>query len=258
MNQLTVLGGSAAGIGTGQGCSGYLLHVDGTNIVLDLGPSTLIELRKHTDFRTLDGIVISHLHMDHLLDVFILRFMLKYNPEKPAKKLPLYLPPDGLAFMAKAADLWATEPDEVEDYFTEVFDMREYDPADSLIIGPATITFAETVHVIPCWAMRVSTADGDLLYTADTGTDAGLDAFAQGAALIVADAAAGENAPDDVKRMVHYDAAAAAGLAERAETPHLVLSHQWEELDPLRNLELARQHYQGRISVAQPGLVVSW
>lgn len=257
MNQLTVLGGSAAGIGTGQGCSGYLLNIDGTEIVLDLGPSTVIELRKHTDYRKLDAIVISHLHMDHVLDLFILRFMLNYNPVKPDRKIPLFLPPNGLAFMAKAAELWATEPDEVAGYF-ECFEMHEYDPDASLQIDPATITFTETVHVIPCWAMRVHTPEGDLVYTADSGTDANLSAFAKDAAVVVADSASDESMPELVRRTIHFDARAAAELATMAEAQHLVLSHQWEELDPLKNLEIARQHFQGRISVAEPGLSLTW
>lgn len=258
MNQLTILGGSAAGVGTGQGCSGYLLNIDDIEVILDLGPSTLIELRKHTDYRKLDAIVISHLHMDHLLDLFILRFMLNYNPVKPERKIPLYLPPDGLAFMSKAAELWATDQDDVSTYFSGVFEMSEYDPEKSIEIGPATIHFTPTVHVIPCWAMRVQTADGDLVYTADSGTDADLSEFARGAALVIADSASNETMPEFVRRTIHFDARAAAELATRAEALHLVLSHQWEELDPLKNLEIARQHFQGRISVAEPGLVLTW
>lgn len=259
MNQLTVLGGSAAGIGTDQGCSGYLLDIDETQIVLDLGPSTLIELRKHTDYRKLDGIVISHLHMDHLLDLFILRFMLNYNPVKPERKIALYLPPDGLAFMAKAAELWATEGDDVETYFSDVFEMTEYDPKQSLTIGSATVSFAPTVHVIPCWAMRVHPKEGDdLVYTADMGSDSDLDEFTKGAAVIIADSAATKDAPDEVKQTVHADAEVVAQLAARAEAQHLVLSHMWEELDPMNNAMIARDHFQGRISVAQPGLTVTW
>lgn len=93
MTRLTILGGSAAGVGTGQGCTGYLVQSDSTSIVLDLGPNTLLELRKHTDFRRLDGIVISHLHMDHVLDLFAMRFALAYNPERPPRPIPLWLPP---------------------------------------------------------------------------------------------------------------------------------------------------------------------
>lgn len=259
MNQLTVLGGSSAGVGTDQGCSSYLVTVDETHIVLDMGPNTLLELRKHVDFRKLDAVIISHLHLDHILDVFALRFMLAYNPVKADRKIPLYLPPDGLAFMAKSAELFATDSADISDYFSDVFEMTEYDPAGTLDIGDVQVTFAPTVHIIPCWAMRIHPKTGlDMVYTADTGSDADLDAFAKGAALIVADAASGPNAPDEVKRTIHFDAVAAAELAKSAESKHLVLSHQWEELDPSQNSAIARKIFQGRISIAFPGLTATW
>lgn len=259
MNKLTVLGGSAAGVGTGQGCSAYLVSIDETNIVLDMGPDTMQELRKHVDYRALNGIVISHLHVDHVLDLFILRYMLSYNPVKPEKRIPLFLPPGGLAFLEKAADLFATKQDDIATYFSAVFDLAEYDPNASLVLDGITITFAPTAHLIPCWAMRVHPEGGpDLIYTADTGTDADLDDFARDAAVIIADAAAAPNAPEAVKRGVHYDAAAASQLAARAGATHLVLSHQWEELEPMANAAIAREHFFGRISIATPGLAVTW
>lgn len=259
MNQLTVLGGSAAGVGTGQGCSSYLIQTDETTIVHDMGPNTLLELRKHTNFRTLDGIVISHLHLDHLLDLFALRFMLSYNPVKAEKTIPLHLPPGGLAFLEKAADLFATDDDDVADYFSAVFEMSEYDPEAMLPIADIEIRFAPTIHIIPCWAIRVQPKGSDaLLFTADTGTDSDLTAIAAGAAVIVADSASGPDAPKKAKQTIHYDAVAAAQLAETAGCQHLVLSHQWEENDPVRNAAIAGEHYQGRISIATPGLTVTW
>ncbi len=259
MNQLTVLGGSAAGVGTGMGCSAYLITVNNTNVVLDLGPDTIQQLRKHVDYRTLDAIVISHLHLDHILDVFALRFMLSYNPVKADRKIPLYLPPNGLEFLGRAAQLFATSGDDVDEYFSAVFDMQEYDPAGTVTIGDITISFAPTVHIIPCWAMRVHPNEGDdLVYTADTGTDADLDAFVAGAAVVVADSAAAADAPDFVKAGIHYDAAAAATLARDAGANHLVLTHQWEEADPTANAALAREVFAGRISIAAPGLTVTW
>lgn len=259
MNQLTVLGGSAAGVGTGMGCSGYLVTANETNVVLDLGPDTIQELRKHVDYRTLDGIVISHLHLDHILDLFALRFMLSYNPVKAERKIPLYLPPNGLDFFNKAAELFATTGDNVSEYFSAVFEMQEFDPAGSLTIGDITISFAATVHIIPCWAMRIHPVDGsDLVYTADTGTDADLDAFVADAAVIIADSAAAPTAPEFVIQGIHYDAAGAANLAHRAGAQHLVLSHMWEESDPAKNAAIARETYQGRISIASPGLTVTW
>lgn len=259
MNQLTVLGGSAAGVGTGTGCSAYLVTVNDTNVVLDLGPNTIQQLRKHIDYRTLDAIVISHLHLDHILDLFALRFVLSYNPVKADRKIPLYLPPNGLAFFSRAADLFATDSDDVGEYFSAVFDMQEYDPAQSITVGDITISFAPTVHIIPCWAMRVHPSEGDdLIYTADTGTDANLDSFIAGAAVVVADSAAAPDAPEFVKQGIHYDAAAAATLARDAGANHLVLTHQWEEADPMNNAAIAREIFLGRISIASPGLTVTW
>lgn len=259
MKQLTVLGGSAAGVGTGQGCSGYLVRTDTTNLVLDLGPGTLLELRKHTDFRTLDAIVISHLHMDHVLDLFALRFALAYNPVQPPKPVPLYLPPDGLAFMQKAAALWA-QPGEEEDYFSAVFDMSEYDSDSELTVGGFTLRFAPTAHIVPCWAMRIMSRDGsdDLFYGADSGTDADLDEIAKGAAIVIAEAAMPPDSDPEQIGSLHYTPQQAAQLAERAGARNLVLTHIWEELDPMKQAEAARAHFTGRMTIAAPGVTLTW
>ena len=260
MNTLTILGGSSAGVGTGEGCSSYLVTIDDeTNVVLDIGPDTLLELRKHADYRTLDGIVISHLHLDHVLDLFALKFMLSYNPVKAPGKIPLFLPPGGLEFMAKAAELFLTSQDNLDTYFTDVYEMEEYNPTTSLKIGKATITFAPTVHLVPCWAIRVQPpAGGDCVYTADAGSDSDLDTFARDAKVIAADSAAAPNAPEAVKRGVHMDAVAAGQLAQRAATSQLVLTHQWEELLPHQNAAIAADYFRGTIIVASPGVEVTW
>lgn len=260
MTGLTILGGSAAGVGTGQGCSGYLVQSDTTNLVLDLGPGTLLELRKHTDFRTLDGIVISHLHLDHVLDLFALRFSLKYNPESAPRPIPLHLPPDGLAFLHRAANLFATPGENTGDYFSSVFELFEYDPGELLTVGGFTVTFAPTAHVVPCWAMRLGSAGvvGDLFYTADTGTDAELDSIANGAEVIIAEAAMPPNSDPQKIGGLHMTPQQAASLAERAGARHLVLTHIWEELGPDSLAQAARKHFNGQLSIATPGLSFSW
>lgn len=259
MKQLTVLGGSAAGVGTGQGCSGYLVQTESTNLVLDLGPGTLLELRKHTDFRRLDAIVISHLHLDHVLDLFALRFALAYNPVRPPRPVPLYLPPGGLGFMQKAAALWA-DPAEEGNYFTDVFDMAEYDPGEELTVGDFTLRFAPTAHIIPCWAMRVQSRDDseDLFYGADSGIDGDLDDLARGAAVVIAEAAMPPDSDPEQIRALHYTPEQAAKLAERAGARNLVLTHIWEELDPMKQAAAAREHFTGRMSIAVPGVTLTW
>ncbi|CAA9542004.1 MAG: hypothetical protein AVDCRST_MAG43-215 [uncultured Thermomicrobiales bacterium] len=259
MPSVTVLGGSAASVGTGQGCSGLLLTGSRTRLVLDLGPNTLLELRKHADFRTLDGIVLSHLHTDHILDIFALRFALAYNPVRPERRIPLWLPPGGLSFFARAAELFSTDADP-STYFSEHFDLAEFVPEGELSIGEFTVSFRPTVHYIPCWAIRVHPDDdsGDLGYTADTGPAAALETFFSGSRVVVAEAAMLAPGTEDRAKRGHMTAAESANLALEAGAETLVLVHIFEEREPERFKEAGRAIFGERVTAGRPGTVVEW
>lgn len=259
MTSLTVLGGSAASVSTGQGCAGFLVTSDETRIVLDLGPGTLQELRKHTDFRTLDALVLSHLHVDHILDVFALRFALSYNPITPKRTIPLWLPPGGLAFFRRAAELFATTEGS-DDYFSTVFEAGEYDPEGHLEINTVTLSFHPTVHYIPCWAVRVrpGNGEGDLVYTADYGPSSGLEGFAHDATVLLSESTSPEPAMEDRSRSGHVTVTEAAQMANAAEATTLVLTHMYEENDPEAFRRRAETIFPREILIAKPGLVVEW
>ena len=259
MSSLTVLGGSAASVNTGQGCAGFIVASGETTFVLDLGPGTLLELRKHVDFRTLDALVLSHLHIDHMLDIFALRFSLSYNPIRPNRKLPLWLPPGGLEFFDRAANVFSTNEDPAT-YFTDVFDLGEYDPEGHLEIGDMTLSFHPTVHYVPCWAVRVRPAqgDGDLVYTADFGPASGIEGFARDAALLLSEATSPEPALEDRSLSGHVTVSEAAAFANATGARRLILTHMFEEHDPGAFRERASAIYPRDIEIATPGLVVQW
>ena len=257
--RLTVLGGSAAGPNAGQGCSGYLVEAGDTRVVLDLGPGTLPELRRHTDFRTLAGIVISHLHLDHVLDLLALRFALAYNPRPAPSLVPLWLPPGGMEFLLRAAQAFA-ESDDSEQYFSSVFRCAEYDPGQTLIVRDARLSFAPTVHFVPCWAVRLEERHGGraLAYTADTGPAADLVDFVSAADVLVAEANFLEPAEQPPEARGHLTPVEAADLARRAQVSTLVLTHLWQENGFDRYREQAASVFSGRLELAVPGLVLSW
>lgn len=259
--RVTVLGGSAASVGTGQGCAGFLIEHGDTRLVLDLGPGTLQELRKHADFRALDAVVISHLHVDHVLDVIALRFALAYNPVRPGRPLPLWLPPGGLDFLGRLATVLDVEGDAGQ-YFSKVFDLAEYDPDGDLPIGNVTLTFAPTVHWVPCWAIRVTPGDtgGDLFYTADTGPSADLSAISAGATVVIAEATTPVEREDTLPfaERGHLTVADAAKLAAAAGAHTLVATHMFEEDDPEAMLEGAGAWFDGEVVLARPGVTVAW
>lgn len=257
--KLTVLGGSAAGPNTGAGCSGYLVDSGRVRLVLDLGPGTLPELRRHADFRTLDAIVVSHMHLDHILDLAALRFALAYNPITPPSPLPLWLPPGGGAHLDRLASAFVDEEGEAAAFFSSVFAIREYDPERDLAIGNHSLRFTPTVHYVPCWAIRLDTdRSRSLGYTADTGPAAPLAPFFAGVDVLISEAtlAAPDTAPPE--RRGHLTATEAARLAAAANAKTLVLSHIWEELGFERLRADAAAAFAGRLVVAHPGSVVEW
>jgi ribonuclease BN (tRNA processing enzyme) len=257
--RVTVLGGSAAGGNDGAGGSGYLVETDQAAIVLDLGPGTLPELRTHTNYRTLDGIVISHLHVDHVLDLPALRYALSFNPIKPDRKIPLWMPPGGEAFLRDLGRALDIDGDGTA-FFSTVFDVTEFDPAQPVTIADATISFAPTVHYLPCWAMRVSAspAGGDLFYSADTGPAADLTDLANDCAVAVIEATFIEPTKESFASRGHLTATEAGELAERAGVKTLVLTHLCEEFGFDNYRAGAGEVFEGRIELACPGLTVEW
>lgn len=255
--KLTVLGGSAAGGGTGAGSSGYLVQLGSTSLVLDAGPAMLPELRKHTDFRTLDAVFISHIHVDHILDLAALRFALAYNPRRPAAKIPLWLPPGGLAWLDRfAAGLTLDDP---TDFFTDCFIPKEYDPSGAVEVGELRVTFAPTVHWVPCWAFRVSPLQeiSDLGYTADTGPHPPLERFFKGVEVLVAEGTDPEPHPENTQAG-HLSPSEAAELASACGARTLVLTHLWEEFGLEKLLADAQRHFEGNVVLARPGTTVEW
>jgi ribonuclease BN (tRNA processing enzyme) len=255
--KLTVLGGSAAGPNPGQGCSGYLVESGTTRIVLDLGSGTFPELRRHADFRLLDGVVLSHGHLDHFLDVLTLRYALAYNPISPDRLLPLWLPPGGLALLDRLTQAITDRSDTAE--FLSVFAVNQYDPDAPLRINELEIRFFPTVHYVPCWAMRIANGvDGELFYTADTGPAANLSAAAAGCHIVIAEGTDPGGSPEPYASRGHMTPAEAGTLARSAGAGVLVLSHLWAEHDPFQAVGEASQMFGGPVQLATPGLRVTW
>ena len=255
--KLTVLGGSAAGPNPGQGCSGYLVESGTTHVVVDLGPGTFPELRRHIDFRSIDGVVVSHGHLDHFLDLLTLRYALAYNPVSAGGPLPLWLPPGGAALLDRLAEA-ITDGDDTSEYLS-VFEVNQYEPDALLKISELEFSFHPTVHYAPCWAVRISNgSDRDLFYTADSGPAANLSAAARGSHIVVAEGTDTGGSEEPYASRGHMTPAEAGALAREAGANRLVLSHLWAENDPFRSVSEASRVFGGPVELATPGLCVSW
>jgi ribonuclease BN (tRNA processing enzyme) len=202
--------------------------------------------------------VISHLHLDHVLDLGALRFALAYNPVRPLKRIPVWLPPSGLNLLERYARTFA-DPGEEGTFFTSVMDTQEYDPASNLVIGELELAFSSTVHYIPCWAIKIGRPGAPTLgYTADTGPTAPLADFFRGVKVLVAESTLTEPDARPIEQRGHLTASEAGALARNVEASTLVLSHIWEERGFERVEADASASFGGRIVVAHPGVTVDW
>lgn len=253
--RLTVLGGAAACPNPDQGCSSYLVEADGVKILLDCGSDTLSALRSVTDFRSIETIVISHIHSDHTLDLVPYRYGLKYAPSGPSHQIPLWMPPGGREFLRSLAQAFSTNTAEMDSFF-DVFAIQEYDPTQTAEIGPFVLRFHRNHHFIPCWAIRLKVGGSSLVYLSDTGPDKTLIDFSRDADLLICEGThLEEPAGVPAAEMGHITARQAGEIAAAAGVRKLLLTHLWAELD----FDQYRQEAESAFSpvvIAQPKLVI--
>jgi ribonuclease BN (tRNA processing enzyme) len=220
--RLTVLGRSPARPNPGEACAGYLLEGGGARILLDIGPGIVAQLllRHHPD--ELTGVVVSHMHADHMLDLVTLRYVYPWRRLEAHERLEIVMPPgsaDQLLDLARGAGSAR--------HFEDAFRLREHDGSGRFELGGLAMTPVATQHYIPCYGFRVETDGRRFAYTADTAPCPGLIDLADHADLLLSEAtlrSLDEDAQDPEPRG-HLLPAEAAAAARDGGTRALVLTH---------------------------------
>ncbi|WP_127848257.1 MBL fold metallo-hydrolase [Lacticaseibacillus hulanensis] len=221
--QIRILGYYGGYPADGIGTSGYLVTSGDFNLLMDAGSGVLLELEKHLDPLQLDGVLLTHYHHDHTADVGTLQYYWQLRPgDKKEPVLPIYgHTKDPLNFAALT--------------FGNFTKGVGYAGESRLEVGPFTLTFLETEHPVPAFAVRiVERATGKIVVnTSDTRYFAGLAPFAQGADLLMADTNFRNSKP---KPRWHLTGGEAGQVAADAGVKELLLTHlpQTEDLEALR------------------------
>lgn len=257
--ELTILGGSAAAPNPGDASAGYLVTSGETALLLDCGSGVVSKLRAHRDPRGLAGVIITHIHSDHTLDLIALRYALKYTPPGPGAPVPLHLPPGGRDFLDRLGAVFAVGGEFGKEFWADVLEPREYTPhlgGEPLQIGEFAVTFAPMRHYIPVWALRIEErATGrSLTFSADTGPAAPLATFAADTDLLLCEATILRQDPGgDPATFGHLTAREAGEIATAARAKHLVLTHLWQELGFDNYAADARATFAGPLDLARSG-----
>lgn len=253
--KLTVLGCWAPYPPAGGACPGYLLQSEGQNILIDCGNGVLSNLQKLIDFRTLDGVIISHLHPDHYADIFPLRHAIgierRIRPN--SKTVHLYLPNKPTDAFTKIAG------------FTEAFTVIPIDdlPQSEVkgisikeaAIGRNNLRFIRTDHPIPTYAVMVE-GKGKLFYSADTKWADYLPEFAQGADVVLCEASFTEENKNSTE-IGHLTCRQAGEFARAAGAGLLVATHFWPGYDQQTIKSEAEEGFGKEVILANEGLQVT-
>lgn len=210
--KLTVLGKYGPWPKTDCACSGYLLEAAGKRLLIDCGSGVLASLQRHCPIDRLDGVILTHLHSDHMGDMLVLRYALPYFLGKGLMKapLPVFLP--------------ATPENVAETILTDgSFDAQLVKGGDTAEFQGLSLSFFRVRHPVECNAVKIAAEGKTFVFSGDMNTTPGFDEFAGSADLLMMDGCFlkvewAESKP-------HLSAALAAEIGLKAKAKRLLITH---------------------------------
>jgi ribonuclease BN (tRNA processing enzyme) len=248
--------GLRVGAPLGAPCSSYAVEGPDGTLLLDCGPGALDALWRTGIIDRLGAVVISHMHLDHMLDLVpfataITREGLAHRLGR-APRLALWVPRErGPRVLADLQAAFGLGLERVHEHF----ELHEYDDRDTVRECGLQLTFVRTGHPEPCFAPRCTDGRATLVYTADATAEPALARHAAGADLLVCEATYLEAGPE-LEQFGHMTGEQAAALASDAAVGRLVLTHVMPfEDENAENLRRARARFGGRVDLAQAGAI---
>ncbi|MBS4210678.1 MBL fold metallo-hydrolase [Bacillus sp. FJAT-50079] len=241
--KLTVIGHWGGYPKAGEASSGYLLEHDGFKLLIDCGSAVLSQLQAYVQPESLDAVILSHYHADHIADIGVLQHALLISKylNHTNKNIPIY----GHSYDSNGfANLT----------YKDITTGIAYDQGEMLSVGPFSIDFLKTEHPATCFAMRISAGEKVLVYTGDTAYFEELAPFANDANVLLCEcnfykgmngASAG-----------HMTSEEAGILASQANIKKLILTHLPHFGDHKQLIAEANEQYSGNITLASQGLMI--
>ncbi|MEO7556989.1 MAG: MBL fold metallo-hydrolase [Acidimicrobiales bacterium] len=154
---LTVLGCDGTYAGPGGACSGYLVEHASTSVWVDCGPGTLANLQQHVALDELSGIVVSHAHPDHWVELAVTINALHYCLGR--KDIPLFTTVETLRRFEALGGVPVAN----------VFAVHPISDGSQFELDGISFRTAVTDHPVETLSMRIEAGGRSLAYSADTG-----------------------------------------------------------------------------------------
>lgn len=248
--QITIVGSGTVVPHPERVCASYYVEMDDSRILLDCGPGAMHHMaRFDLSWDCLTHVILSHFHTDHIGDLPILLFALKYGVATPRKDPLTIVGPEGtrllLERLAAAFGDYMLDPG---------FPLGITEVTAGTIVrlgGTARILCHPTPHTEHSLAYRIESGAKVLGYTGDTGLSEELGRFFQGVDLLIAEC----SLPDELAMDTHLTPTRVAAIARIAEPDRLILTHVYPQLPAAELPRLVRQAgWTGSIVIAEDGM----
>ncbi len=218
--QLTVLGRNGPYPAPGGACSGYLLTAGKQAYLIDCGAGVLSRLQAFMPLSAISAVFLSHLHFDHISDLFVLRYalqMLYASGDILKPTLKVFAPPEPEREFGMLSQLGT-------------FEMLKLQTGMKISQDGLDVRFEAMSHPFPSVAMRFEHGGRSFVYSGDTTRNDRLAPFAKGADLLLADCAFLHK--DKTSAAPHLSAREAAEIANEAGVKRMLCSHFSPLSDP--------------------------
>ena len=242
--RLTVLGCAGSFPGPESACSAYLIEAEGHRLLIDFGSGSLSALQRYAGMNSIDAIILTHLHGDHMLDACTYVVVRRYDPTGPKPPVPLYAP---LGAAERISAAYSSDNEALDDVYT----FYGLQPG-TFPIGPFTVTVDRVNHPIETYGVRVEHGGRVLTYSSDTAPCEPLLRLAAGADLFLCEASYLDGA--DNPPGLHLTGGEAGEAATKADVGRLLLTHlipAW--FSEASIVDAASAAFAGPVEVVRPG-----
>jgi ribonuclease BN (tRNA processing enzyme) len=211
-------------------------------LLLDLGQGSFPRLTGAIEPSRLSGVLISHLHPDHFIDLVALRHYLRWEFDPP--RHVRVIAADGLA---ERIDALHAEPG----FTAASLDVEPLAEGD-LTVGGLGIVARRVMHTSNSYGFRVSAGPGPaLVYSGDCGRADDLEPLIEPGDTLLVEVSFG--AGPVRAGALHLDGPAIGRLATECEVGTVLLTHLQMGYDPQAALDSVRKRFPGPVSLVAPG-----
>tara|TARA_R110002153_G_scaffold25699_1_gene81342 strand:- start:10563 stop:11471 length:909 start_codon:yes stop_codon:yes gene_type:complete len=274
--KLQVLGSGGPELDDGRNSSGYLIwYKNKAQVLIDTGAGSSVEYgRSGAKFEDLQGILLTHLHVDHSAD--LAAFIKGSYFTSRSTNLPLYGPAANDLMPSTSDYLQRLMGDKGAFAYLKDYVNKRHNSDYKVVATDVPLVIGETfdyslgsnikakatfVHHGPVAAVawRVEVAGCSIVFSGDMNNQFDvLSAFANEADILVANNAVPDNASGAAINL-HMTPSTIAKIAKKAQVKQLVLSHFMKRTLAIQKetKSIISQKYRGPIYLATDGMVVS-